>query len=291
MKITSDKQTMPWFLLCVVVLVAVAAGVIIWQLNEKKPRSIDEPIALPTAPAEVEVSAANGQAEAKVTGIAREPVIAQTTAEIAEVVEETEQATATTRGTARLDKSDAEVDAYLAQSPAAALGQWLVPEHKIRKLVRAINALEEGKLVSQHRPTVAPKSAFKAQPEGEQWRLSETNFARYEPYIQALEQAGPDQLVALYRHYSPLLEQAYQELGVDKGSFEKVTRGALKQIINAPEIDDNVALASTSVVFHYKDKELEQLPDLHKLLIRMGPENRRRVQALSQQLLRQLEQQ
>lgn len=287
MKVT-DKQSTPWFLFCVVILVAIAAGVLVWQLNQHKPQSKPEQLASPATPAEV--SATASELEPDVMAIAEEPAAAQSTTEVAEIIEEPELATVTADGSATLDKSDTQVAEYLAQSPAAALGEWLSPEHTIRKLVRAVNALEEGKLVSQHRPTVPIATAFKAQPKGDQWQLSEANFERYEPYIEALEQAGPKQLVSVYRYYSPLLEQAYQELGVDKGSFDQVTRGALKQIINAPQVDDNVTLSSTSVVFHYQDKELEQLPDLHKLLIRMGPENRERVQNLAQQLLQQLEQ-
>lgn len=291
MNAASNKQTMPWFLLCVVIVVAATAGVIVWQLNQHKPSP--ERITAPAVPVQAPSvdEDLDETAPAGTIDTAREPVVAQETTQVAEVSEEEPQIAPTApAGDINLDTSDAAVDAHLAKSPAAQLGQWLVPEHKIRKLVRAVNALEEGKLVSQYRPTLPPETPFKAEPHGEQWRLSEANFTRYEPYITALEQAGPEQLMALYRHYSPLLEQAYQELGVEKGSFDEVTRGALKQIINTPTVEGPVALSTKSVVFHYQDKELEQLPELHKLLIRMGPENRKRVQDLAQKLLQQMEQ-
>lgn len=258
-----------------------------WKTQSKDVEPVEELVSPHTTLRSATSASPPQQAQPAPIGVAQAPVIAQTTAEVAEVIEEPERNDTTGLN---LDNSDAEVEAFLAQSSAAQLGQWLVPEHKIRKLVRAINALEEGKLVAQYRPIVAPNSPFKAEREGQQWRLSEANFARYEPYITALEQAGPEQLVTLYRHYKPLLEQAYQELGVDKGSFEEVTRDALKQVINAPSLNDEPALSSTSVVYHYQDKKLEQLPELHKLMIRMGPENRARVQALAQDLLQQLEQ-
>lgn len=285
----TKKQSSPWFLAGVVLLVAIVAGLLVWTT-----RSDDhEPAKKDITKAQVTPDSATAQTTNMLAvdplDTAQSPASAQTTAEVAEVVEEELQPTSSASLT--LDNSDAEVEAFLAQSSAAQLGKWLVPEHKIRKLVRAINALEEGKLVSQYRPTIAPDTPFKAERKDEQWHLSEANFARYQPYISALEQAGPEQLLALYRHYQPLLEQAYQELGVDKGSFEQVTRGALKQIINAPTVDDEPTLASTSVVFHYQDKQLEQLPELHKLMIRIGPENRERLQTLAQALLHQLEQQ
>lgn len=288
MNAASNKQTMPWFLLCVVIVVAATAGVIVWQLNQHKP--LPDHITTPEVSVQTPSDEEPRETAPDIIGAPQEPVIAQETTQVAEVSEEPQLPSTAPAGDLNLDTSDAAVDSYLAQSPAAQLGQWLVPEHKIRKFVRAVNALEEGKLVSQYRPTLPPETPFKAEPHGEQWRLSEANFTRYEPYISALEQAGPEQLMALYQHYSPLLEQAYQELGVDKGSFEEVTRGALKQIINTPNVEGPVTLSTKSVVFHYQDQELEQLPELHKLLIRMGPENRKRVQELAKKLLQQMEQ-
>lgn len=291
MNVALNKQKTPWSLLGLVILVAVIAGVIVWQLNQHKP-STEQAVA-PPPKAEPIVVEESPQIESPPNNlsIAKEPALAQTTAEMAEVIEEPEVEPSPPTDQVNLDTSDASVEAYLAQSATAQLGQLLVPEHKIRKLVRAVNALEEGKLVAQYRPTLPPATPFKAERlDSERWQLSEANFTRYEPYIAALEQAGAEQMLALYQHYSPLLEQAYQELGVDKGSFEQVAKGALKQIINAPEIDGSVALASTSVVYRYQDKALEQLPELHKLLIRIGPDNRERVQNLARELLQEMEQ-
>lgn len=290
-RILNNKQSIPWFLVCVVVLVAITAGLLVWQLNQHKPKTSGSEIALPAEPVEAPPNETTSNQFPEVDSVhaSESPVTAQPTTEVADVIEE---APLTSSSPSNLDSSDGEVEQYLTDNDAASLNQWLVPEHKIRKLVRAINALDDGKLVSQYRPTEAPKTPFKAEATGdEQWQLSKSNFARYSPYISALEQVGTDNLVALYQHYSPLLEQAYEELGVDKGSFDNVSRGALQQIINAPEINQPIILTRPSVVYHYQDKQLEQLPELQKLLIRMGPENRARVKALAKDLLQSLEQQ
>jgi Protein of unknown function (DUF3014) len=275
----AKKPSSPWFLLCVVALVAVAAGVIVWQLNSRKQEVEPTPIQLepePTAAEPVQSDLAPELAETEASGTEAAPD------------DPTPLTPSEPVSTVSLDASDVDVIGYLAQGPAAALTKWLTPEHIIRKLVRAINALEEGKLVAQYRPIQSPETPFKAVRDGEQWRLSEENYTRYEPYISALEQVGVKPLMAFYRHYAPLFEQAYQELGVDKGSFEQVAKGALKRIIDVPMTNGPVALASTTVFYHYQDKTTEKLPGLNKLFIRMGPKNQSRVQVFAQQLLEQM---
>lgn len=288
MNASPTKQNTPWLLAGVVLLAAVVAAFIVWQLNQQEPQPQDQ--ASPTAvntPAEPS-PAPSPTPEPAPMEVAEAPATGQTTAEIAEIVEEPQAPATDAADQPSLDSSDAELTTSLKRAGAGELNQWLVQEHTLRKLVRAINALEEGKLVAQHRPVVQPPTAFKAERDGEHWRISEANFARYEPYIATLEQVGPERLKVLYQQYSPLLEQAYQELGVEKGSFEQVARGALQQIINAPQVDQAIELDSTSVAYHYTDEQLEKLPELHKLMIRMGPQNRERVRELAGQLLQEL---
>lgn len=289
MNASPTKQKTPWLLAGVVLLVAIVAAFIVWQLNQREPQP--QEIATPpvvSAPAEPSSEPAAAEPEPEPMEVSEAPAAAQATADIAEVVEEPPTPAADAADQPTLNNSDAQLTASLDRAGAGELNQWLVQEHTLRKLVRAINALEEGKLVAQHRPVVQPPTGFKAERDGEQWRLSEANFARYEPYIATLEQVGPERLKILYQQYSPLLEQAYQELGVEKGSFEQVARGALQQIINAPRVEQPVELDSTSVTYHYTDERLEKLPELHKLMIRMGPENRERLRELAQELLQEL---
>lgn len=184
-----------------------------------------------------------------------------------------------------LDQSDAVVLAQLTEQTDKAFTAWLTQEHLIRKFVRAVNALEEGKLVNQYRPVEAPKVPFQADKDGETLVLSPENYARYTPYIEALERLGGERLTLIYQQYYPLLEQAYLELGVDKGDFSEVTERALQAIVAAPTPAEEVVLVQPSVMYLFKDPEMEQLPATQKLMLRMGPENSERLQVVAKDIL------
>jgi hypothetical protein len=56
----------------------------------------------------------------------------------------------------------------------------------------------------------------------------------------------------------------------------------LDVILATPEIDDPIPLQHKSVMYTYADPELEKLPSVQKQLLRMGPENTRRIKAQAQ---------
>ena len=65
----------------------------------------------------------------------------------------------------------------------------------------------------------------------------------------------------------------------------------LDRILATPEIEGLIALTRKSVLYRYADPQLEELVPLQKHLLRMGPENIRRIKlqarALREGLLNQ----
>lgn len=187
-----------------------------------------------------------------------------------------------------LEGSDTHLISYISTNLDSGLTQLLVKKHILRKFVRAINSLEEGKVVSKYRPTVQPQQAFVAKEYGKQWIMSSVNYARYTPYITTLENMGANELILAYNNYYETLVEAYQELGVNKGEFKSVTRRALQQLIDAPEYSDSPILTHKSVMYKYQDKEIENLPAAQKLMIRLGPNNSKRLKALLTEIVKGL---
>lgn len=188
-----------------------------------------------------------------------------------------------------LDRSDADVIDVLLDVSEGSFQEWLIQEHLIRKFVRAMNALEEGKLVSQYRPFNDPQTPFTATPSGEAWQINTDNYSRYTPYIESLEQVGPERLAQIYDRYYPLLQQAYEELGVKKGDFKEVTLRALTRITKAPMPPPDAVLARPSVTYRFSAAEFEQRSPVEKLLFRMGPENSQRLKKLAEEMLTELQ--
>lgn len=169
---------------------------------------------------------------------------------------------------------------------AADAPTMMVPEEVVRKFVRAANAIEEGKIVHEYRPLVSPAPPFQAtrdgtleDQQGQQYILSPDNYRRYDKYVTTLEAIDTDALIAIYKRFYPLLEEAYGEMGLKKGNFHTVMLGAIDNLLAAPVVDGEILLVRPKVFYQYADPALEKLPSSHKLLLRMGPDNTRRVHA------------
>lgn len=262
--------------LLIIVAVAVIAGAAYWFLQRGKP---EPEVATLSPPAQVDVS----DPEESTRVIDAKPMTSPAAQEPSPVPVPPVKLPP-------LDRSDADVISFLLEASEGSFQSWLIQEHLIRKFVRAVNALEEGKLVSQYRPFNDPEIPFTASnSNGETWQIDVTNFERYTPYLASLEQVGPERLLQIYERYYPLLEQAYEELGVKKGDFRQVTKRALTRITKAPMPPQDAALLRPSVTYRFSAADLEQRAPVEKLLFRMGPENSQRLKKLAEELLTQMQ--
>lgn len=191
-----------------------------------------------------------------------------------------------------LNESDSNLLAALQQLRGEGLLQLLVPQEVIRKFVLAVNNIAEGKVIHEYRPVVSPPppfivETFSVMVEGtavDQERVAPTNFQRYEPYVTTLALIDSDAAIAIYRRFYPLLEEAFRELGLKKPNFHSVMIAAIDNILAAPDANGDLLLVHPKVFYQYADPALETLPQTHKLMLRMGPENARSVKASLRQL-------
>jgi Protein of unknown function (DUF3014) len=191
-----------------------------------------------------------------------------------------------------LNNSHSSILENLKSLGSESLLSLLASEELIRKFVLAVNGIQEGKVVYEYRPVVSPQPPFVVESfnvmvdgnEVSQERVDNKNYARYEPYVRALALVDPDAAVDLYKRYYPLLEEAFRELGLKKKNFHSVMIGAIDNILAAPDIQGDLLLLRPKVFYQYADPALEKLPQTHKLMLRMGPENARSVKASLRQL-------
>jgi hypothetical protein len=191
-----------------------------------------------------------------------------------------------------LNESDSSLLAELQQLRGEGLLQLIVPQEVIRKFVLAVNNVAEGKVIHEYRPIVSPPPPFIAESfsvviEGtaaDQERVSPKNFQRYEPYVTTLSLVDSDAAVSVYRRFYPLLEEAFLELGLKKPNFHSVLIAAIDNVLAAPDARGDLLLLRPKVFYQYADPALETLPQTHKLMLRMGPENARSVKASLRQL-------
>lgn len=190
-----------------------------------------------------------------------------------------------------LNQSDAAVIASLKGLNVNGLVEMIVPDEILRKFVRAVDGIEDGKVVTEYRPITSPQGAFATdsfrvkvsggdvgeQQEVEQFRISPKNYLRYTLFAQVISALDSDAAIGVYKRFYPLLNKAYQEMGLNKGNFHSVLIRAIDKVLTAPEAGGNLLLVHPKVYFEFADPALEKLPEVHKLMLRMGPDNAEKI--------------
>jgi hypothetical protein len=126
---------------------------------------------------------------------------------------------------------------------------------------------------------LAPNEPFVvSRTEDERILLDPVSYTRYDRYVDLLEGIPPDRLARLLTTLNPLVEAALTEIGVDAPPGE-VMAEAIRQTLTVPVPEGEIELIQPAVMYRYADPQLEALPQLHKQLLRMGPDNVRRIQA------------
>jgi hypothetical protein len=160
----------------------------------------------------------------------------------------------------------------------------------IQRFVVTVNNLSSSSLPEKYLLTrpVAGKFLVKnsSDPEGEDNTaiLDPANYERYSVYVKLLEAVDINQLVALYVHYYPLFQQAYESLGYPGKYFNDRLVEVIDNLLDAPVIREEIKLIQPKVFYQYADPKLEALSAGQKIMLRMGPDNAERVKVVLRQL-------
>ncbi|MBU2115313.1 MAG: DUF3014 domain-containing protein, partial [Gammaproteobacteria bacterium] len=198
-----SKQTL--FYLAIFTLVAVAL-VALWLLLAKDSKKSDPPLEQPVVQIQPQPEPAiEPEPEPEVVDLANEEVSGAEADLTPEPVPQPEPELPA------LDNSDAEVyQRLLALNWRPGLANLFVSDELLRNLVVQVDNIAQGQLASAH-PLLQPlPERFSVAP-GQPLLLAEQSFARYQPYVQLLESVPPQQIVALFNRYEPLLQQAFAE--------------------------------------------------------------------------------
>lgn len=137
------------------------------------------------------------------------------------------------------------------------------------------------------RPTQG-RFAVEEQPDGPV--IAPANAARYAPLVRLAESVDTARAVQLYARMYPLLQRAYEELGYPKRYFNDRLVEVIDVLLATPQVDEPVKLRLVEVKgpipserpwvrYEYADPALESLTAGQKILLRMGPDNARRLKA------------
>lgn len=184
-----------------------------------------------------------------------------------------------------LAASDAPLrDALGKLSGTETVERYLLPESIIRRLVVTIDNLPRQKVAVEKRPTTPVAGAFIAQGDELHATLDPKNFERYKPMVAVISQIDARRLGAIYVHFYPLFQQAYQNLGYPTGYFNDRLVQVIDLLLETPQPSGPIQLVRPNVMYTFADPSLEARPAGQKLLIRMGPENAAAIEAKLKEL-------
>ena len=262
------------------VLAVLVAGFLLWRsMGEKPAEVVSEPVA-------VEETAYEPPPLPPAEDIPPRPE------PVVEAVAEAEAPVEPPPPLPPLTESD---DLMRAQMSAAGVGAELAPleqqENLIQQGTALIDGLSRGVILRKLLPLDPPREAFSAIEEGDQMYMNPVSYQRYDGYAETIASLDTSTLVETFHTLRPLYEEAYGQLGLNPDDFDNALIRALDRVLATPEIEEPIALTRKSVMYKYADPQLEQLTPMQKQLLRMGPDNIRRIKeqasALREGLLNQ----
>jgi hypothetical protein len=173
-----------------------------------------------------------------------------------------------------LNDSDQPVhDALKALPGGAAVEKMLVPQSLVRHIVVTIDNLPRKKVAVELRPLKATAGQFITAGNGDHVTLAPQNYARYAPFIELVKSTDSKQLAALYFHFYPLFQQAYEDLGYPTQYFNDRVIEVIDNLLETPDLKGPVELVQPNVMYQYADPKLEALSAGQKTLLRMGSDD------------------
>jgi len=172
-----------------------------------------------------------------------------------------------------LNESDPQFSQSLTELVGAdPLAEYLIKSQAISRLVATIDSLTSRQIPRQINPVRPADDKFIVDTEGESVVMSAQNFARYDGYVELLQNADSEALMEIYQRYSPLFQQAWEENG-GEGSFNERLTAVIDDLLDTPDVSGTVYLTKPEAVYLFEDPALESMTAGQKILVRMGPAN------------------
>lgn len=187
----------------------------------------------------------------------------------------------------------ADSDTYVQQkvievADGMAIEPLLIEDNVVRQFVVFVDNLAQGELARKTAPLKAPSNSFTVSEIANKTYINPDSYHRYDLYADFLASLNDQELAKTYKEMTPLLAEAFSELGYKDISFNERMQQAIEVMLDAPIIEQPIELDGVSVNYQFVDPKLEALPNAQKLMIRMGPENSRKVKSALRRLQKHL---
>ena len=168
--------------------------------------------------------------------------------------------------------------------------EFLQFEGIVRRFVATVDNLAREQTPASKWPVQPTKQRFITEGKGEAQTISANNAARYQPIVLLAGSIDPAKAAKTYARLYPLFQNAYEELGYPGRYFNDRLIAVIDHLLQAPEpagpvqvrlveVKGNVSSQRPWVRYEYVDPKLESLSSGQKIMVRVGPENERKLKA------------
>lgn len=175
------------------------------------------------------------------------------------------------------DEAIRQLAASLSARPE--LVSWMANEDLVRRFVASVNSIAEGKSPNQQVEFLRPSTPFAAEARGDATYVDPASYRRYDALADVIASLDTEGTVVLLHELEPLIDDAYAEIAPPGASFDDRLVAAIDELLAVPVVEGDVELQQKVVTYAYADPRLENLSAAQRQLLRMGPDNVRKIQA------------
>lgn len=179
-----------------------------------------------------------------------------------------------------LDASDEflrRVVSGLSQHPRWAA--WLVTDDLVHRFVGAVVRVAAGSSPTSQLQMMEPPEEFRVRDDESRTVVHPDSYRRYDRMTEAILSLDTQGTARLYHQLHPLFEEAHQELGFPEGTFDDAVARATDRVLSVEVPDSPPEVVPGETGYEFRDPELENRGPVAKHLLRLGPDNARRVQS------------
>jgi hypothetical protein len=155
--------------------------------------------------------------------------------------------------------------------------KWLVGERLVQRLTASIDNVAEGRSPNPHLAFLAPKGDFRAREQAKSTTIDPASFRRYDQIAAVVSSLDTKGCVKLYEDTRPLFQDAYRDLGYPDRNFDQTLAKAIHVLLVTPDPSGDVEVREAVKSWKLADPALESLAPAQKQLLRMGPDNVRKI--------------
>ncbi|MDM7861997.1 DUF3014 domain-containing protein [Alteromonas sp. ASW11-36] len=270
------KNLKPHIILAVIFIIIIAV-VLLWPSSEPEPPK-PQPVTLPEVEMVAPVTTEPEIEEPEPQAFTPPPEIQEV---VIDPVEEPEpQVVSPVEPEVMVDTSDAAITSALLEiAKTPVVGRLLVNDSLLQRFVVTVSNLADEDIAPNHQLVNPPSQSFKVYRQADREWIDAASYKRYTTYVDALETMSNDDLLELYQLYEDEIDATFAEIALPGQSFDRALIDAIDVLLNTPEVPTPVEVYRDSVMYKYSDERLEALSLPQKQMLRLGPDNMRRVKA------------